>query len=102
LLVGNRLGLHARPAARFVATAARYEADVRVRKGEQSANAKSMNQIATLGVRLGDAIVVSAAGPDAAAALAALAALAADNFGDPDEPISPAPQLPCLNYRPVH
>ena len=94
LLVGNRLGLHARPAARFVATAARYEADVRVRKGEQSANAKSMNQIATLGVRLGDAIVVSAAGPDAAAALAALAALAADNFGDPDEPIAPAPPLP--------
>ena len=85
LLVGNRLGLHARPAARFVATAARYEADVRVRKGDKSANAKSMNQVAILGVRQGDAIVVSAAGPDAAAVLAALSALAADNFGDPQD-----------------
>ena len=85
LIVRNRLGLHARPAARFVTTAARYEADVRVDKGDKSANAKSMNQVATLGVRQGDEIVVSAAGPDAAAALAALAALADDNFGDPED-----------------
>ncbi len=95
LTVSNRLGLHARPAARFVATAARYEADVRVHKGERSANAKSINQVAMLGARQGDEIVVSAGGPDAAGALAALKALADDNFGDRDDlPVPPSPLLP--------
>ena len=85
LLVRNRLGLHARPAARFVMTAGRYEADVRVMKGERVANAKSINQVATLGVRQGDEIVVTATGPDAGAALAALQALADENFGDRED-----------------
>lgn len=92
LLVRNRLGLHARPAARFVTTAGRYEADVRVLKGGKAANAKSINQVAILGVRQGDEIVVTATGPDAGAALAALQALADDNFGDRDEPAAAAPQ----------
>ena len=85
LLVRNRLGLHARPAARFVMTAGRYEADIRVFKGDRSANGKSINQVAILGVRRGDEIVVAATGPDAAAALVALQDLADDNFGDRDE-----------------
>jgi phosphocarrier protein FPr len=96
LTVHNRLGLHARPAARFVSTAGLYSADVRVIKGDKTANAKSINQVATLGVRQGDEIVITAAGPDAAAALTALQALADDNFGDRDEPssLSPAPLPP--------
>ena len=85
LPIRNRLGLHARPAARFVATAGQYKADVRIIKGDRSANAKSINQVATLGIRQGDDVTVTAAGPDAAAALAALQDLAADNFGDRDE-----------------
>ena len=88
LTVRNRLGLHARPAARFVTTAGRFAADVRIRKGDKEANAKSINQVAILGVRQGDVITVSAGGPDAAAALAALQALADDNFGDRDEVVS--------------
>ncbi len=96
LLVRNRLGLHARPAARFVTTAGRYAADVRVVKGSKSANAKSINQVAILGVRQGDAIVVSATGPDAAAALEALQKLADDNFGDRDEPAVANP-LPAVS-----
>lgn len=85
LPIRNRLGLHARPAARFVATAGQYKADVRIIKGDRSANAKSINQVATLGIRQGDDVTVTAAGPDATAALAALQDLAADNFGDRDE-----------------
>ena len=88
LTVRNRLGLHARPAARFVTTAGRFAADVRIRKGDKEANAKSINQVAILDVRQGDVITVSAGGPDAAAALAALQALADDNFGDRDEVVS--------------
>ena len=85
LTVRNRLGLHARPAARFVSTAGRFAADVQLTHNGRQANAKSINQVATLGVRQGDEIAVSAAGPDAAAALAALQALADDNFGDREE-----------------
>ena len=88
LPIRNKLGLHARPAARFVQTANRFTADVRVRKddeGTDAVNAKSINQVATLGARQGDTIVVSARGPDAEEALAALEALATDNFGDREE-----------------
>lgn len=97
LAVRNKLGLHARPAARFVRTAHQFTADITVRKGEQAANAKSINQVATLGVRQGDTIEVTAVGPDAEAALAALQALADDNFGDVDEDLTPAVEKTAVN-----
>jgi phosphocarrier protein FPr len=85
LVVNNRQGLHARPAAKFVTTAGRFAAEVRIIKDGRSANAKSINQVATLGVRRGNEIAVTAAGADAADALAAIQALADDNFGEADE-----------------
>lgn len=85
LMVYNRLGLHARPAARFVMTANRFNATIQLRKGSKIANAKSINQVATLGVRQGDEIIILADGPDAAAALTAIQSLADDNFGDHDD-----------------
>ncbi|MBE2198979.1 MAG: phosphoenolpyruvate--protein phosphotransferase [Anaerolinea sp.] len=85
LMVYNRLGLHARPAARFVTTANRFNATMQLRKGSKVANAKSINQVATLGVRQGDEIIILADGPDAAAALTAIQSLADDNFGDHDD-----------------
>ncbi|MBE2223097.1 MAG: phosphoenolpyruvate--protein phosphotransferase [Anaerolineae bacterium] len=84
IVVPNRLGLHARPAARFVSLAGQFEAEVQVRLGGKTANAKSINQVATLGVRQHDTIVVTAVGADASEALAAIQALAAANFGDTD------------------
>lgn len=95
LTIANRLGLHARPAARFVTTAGRFDADVLVSKGDRTANAKSINQVATLGVRQGDTITITATGADALAALAAVQALADENFGDVEngsEPDTPAPR----------
>jgi len=85
LLVENPLGLHARPAARFVQTAGRFDADVRVTNrttGAGPANARSLNAVATLGVRQGHQIEVVAWGPEAQAAIDAIGALAADRFGD--------------------
>lgn len=93
LTIPNLLGLHARPAARFVATANRFEATIKVRKEQQEANAKSINQVATLGARQGDEIVVTAFGPDAQAALEAVQALADDNFGD-RETVAPEATTP--------
>ncbi|MCL4265102.1 MAG: phosphoenolpyruvate--protein phosphotransferase [Anaerolineae bacterium] len=97
LAIQNKLGLHARPAARFVSTAGQFQADITVQKGTLTASAKSMNQVATLGARQGETVTVTAVGPDAAAAITALKALAADNFGDKDEEmaattaVAPAP-----------
>ncbi len=85
LAIQNKLGLHARPAARFVSTAVQFKADITVQKGALMASAKSMNQVAILGARQGETVTVTAVGPDADAAIAALQALAAANFGDKDE-----------------
>ncbi|GIK54971.1 MAG: phosphoenolpyruvate--protein phosphotransferase [Chloroflexi bacterium] len=90
LPIRNKLGLHARPAARFVSTAVQFQSEITVQKGTLTASAKSMNQVATLGARQGETVTVTAVGPDAAAAITALQALAADNFGDKDEDVAAA------------
>ncbi|HET7088264.1 MAG TPA: phosphoenolpyruvate--protein phosphotransferase [Anaerolineae bacterium] len=93
LPIRNRLGLHARPAARFVQTAARFHAAIEVKNlttGRGPVSAKSINAVATLGVRQGHEILLSAHGPDVEAALAAFQSLADANFGDEDgEPRAP-------------
>src|ERR687897_127337 len=86
--VTNRLGLHARPAARFVKIAAGFDARVEVRNlttGAGPASGKSLNAVATLGVRRGHVVRVSALGPDATEALAAIRSLADQNFGDVED-----------------
>jgi multiphosphoryl transfer protein len=97
--VTNRLGLHARPAARFVQTAGGFNADVRVTNlttNSGPVSARSLNSVATLGVRKGHQILVAASGAESEEALAALRALADDGFGDRDtEPgvaVRPAPE----------
>ncbi len=85
LTIPNRLGLHARPAARLVRLANQYAAEIEIVKEEKKANAKSINQVATLSARFGDEIVVTAKGADAADFLTAMEALAAENFGDADD-----------------
>jgi phosphocarrier protein FPr len=87
--IHNPLGLHARPAARFVQIAAGFDADVQVRNlttGRGPASARSLNGLATLGIRQGNEILVSAHGPQAAAALDALADLARRDFDDQPAP----------------
>jgi len=88
LRVDNRLGLHARPAARFVEAVSGFDARVEVgnatrRKGP--ADGRSLTGLAVLGVRQGDEIVVRASGAQARAALDALSALAERNWGDADD-----------------
>jgi phosphoenolpyruvate-protein phosphotransferase/dihydroxyacetone kinase phosphotransfer subunit len=93
LRVEARLGLHARPAARFVGALAGIEARVDVTnatRGHGPADGRSLTGLATLDVRQGDEIVVSARGQQADDALAAVGALAAENFGDPLEAGGPA------------
>jgi phosphocarrier protein HPr len=83
LVVNNKVGLHARPAALFVQTAGRFKSAITVWNGKKRANAKSMLNVLTLGVLSGMTIRVTAEGEDAEQALQALAELNATNFGEP-------------------
>jgi len=98
ILVANRLGLHARPAARFVQTAGRFpDAHILVRNhtsGRGPVEAKSINAVATLGLSQGQTMLLEASGPQAGAALAALRALAEDHFGDAPGASAPAAARP--------
>ncbi|MDQ6819705.1 MAG: phosphoenolpyruvate--protein phosphotransferase [Actinomycetota bacterium] len=82
--VQNEVGLHARPAARFVEIARRFDAEVRVAKapGGEPVRATSLTNVVALGARFGDTLLVSAAGPQAAEAIDALQELANEGFGD--------------------
>ncbi|MCT4535931.1 phosphoenolpyruvate--protein phosphotransferase [Halodesulfovibrio sp.] len=86
IVVPNRLGLHARPAARIVGTLGGYVADVWLIRKTESASARSLNQITMLAVQQGETIQFRAVGVDAKDALSALTALAEENFGDVDKP----------------
>jgi phosphotransferase system HPr (HPr) family protein len=65
--------LHARPAANFVRAAMGFTADIELATADRSANAKSLLAVLALGAKGGTELRLSAAGPDAAAALDALA-----------------------------
>ncbi len=91
--IENRLGLHARPAALFVQTAARFKSDISIARASYEAkrvNAKSINAVASFGVRQNEVIRISADGSDAAEALSALKSLIEAKFGEDREPIEPA------------
>jgi phosphocarrier protein FPr/phosphocarrier protein len=75
-------GIHARPAARIVALLRPYAAEVALRNGDRSANARSATSLLALAAKHGQQIDARATGPDADAALAALAAFALNRFGD--------------------
>lgn len=85
LVINNKLGLHARPAANLVATAGTYTSTIQVCKGGEVASAKSINQVALLSIKQGDTITLMASGADAEAALAALKTLHEDHFGESDD-----------------
>lgn len=88
LVVTNPMGLHARPAVRFVETVAHHDAQVVVRNlttGAGPGSGRSLNAVATLGVRQGHEIEVAASGAQAHQVLAALETLARDGFGEPPQ-----------------
>lgn len=80
--IRDPIGLHARPAVKLTRLAKSFEADVRLRVGEQDdwINAKSPNRVMKLKARHGDLLRIQAEGPDAKAALAALLDLVERNF----------------------
>jgi len=89
ITIDHPAGLHARPAAQFVKTAARFPCKISVRKlnsEKPPANAKSPLSVLTLGVNQGDTVEIIAEGEEAQAALEALVELVKSNFGETTVP----------------
>lgn len=80
--IENRLGLHLRAAKVLIEAIAPFKAEVTLRHGDRSANARSILSMVTLEAVAGTEIEVTATGPQAADALAAVAAAAANRFGE--------------------
>lgn len=69
LIVKNKQGLHARPAALFVQIANKFDSRITVSRDEEEVNGKSIMGILMLGAEKGSAIVIEADGADAQAAI---------------------------------
>ncbi len=78
----NKLGLHARAAAKLVTAASGFAAEIKLRRGEREVNGKSIMGVMMLAASQGTAIELVAEGDDAENALDTLAQLIADRFGE--------------------
>jgi phosphocarrier protein HPr len=78
----NEAGIHARPAAEIVKTAARFKSDVTIVKDGLDVNAKSIMGVMMLAAECGSTVVLSADGEDAQAAIDAIASVIAAGFGE--------------------
>jgi phosphocarrier protein len=78
----NKLGLHARAAAKFVTTASDYQADITVSREGRTVNGKSIMGVMMLAAAKGTEIRVNAVGDDAQAALDAIGQLINNYFGE--------------------
>jgi phosphotransferase system HPr (HPr) family protein len=83
--VTNDLGLHMRPASKFVELALKFQADVRVHYNGSEFNGKSILELTSLAAECGTRIELSARGPDAAAAVEALAELVLARFHEHED-----------------
>ena len=81
-LIANRLGLHARAAAKLTHVASGFRCDIWLSRSGRRVNAKSIMGVMMLAAGKGAEVLIEAEGADADAALAALAALIADRFGE--------------------
>lgn len=82
LAIENRLGLHARAAAKLVQTASRFKSAVKIRKNGEEVDGKSILGILLLAASQGSRIIVRISGEDEADALAALEDLLARRFDE--------------------
>ncbi len=80
--ITNPLGLHARPAAQLVRTAAGFSSEVRLEKDGMEVNGKSIMGVMMLAAECGSTVRIRADGVDEVDAVAAICALISDGFGE--------------------
>jgi phosphocarrier protein HPr len=78
----NRLGLHARAAAKFVHTTSRFSSQVLVSHNDEEVNGKSILGLLLLAAPWGSQLTITAIGNDENRALEAIDALIKDRFGE--------------------
>ena len=78
-VVRSELGLHARPAGRFAALAARFDSEIEVGRAEEWVDARSVLSLLSLAAGPGTTLRLRAVGADAAEAIAALGCLLEEN-----------------------
>ena len=82
VVIQNELGLHARPAALFTRTAARFRSEVFVNKDGSQINGKSILGVMMLAAYQGTKLTIQAEGEDERAAVQALVELVNSKFGE--------------------
>lgn len=82
LVISNKLGLHARAAAKLTQLAGRYQSDIHISRGNQRVNAKSIMGVMMLAAGLGVTVTIDAQGDDAERALQDIRALFDNKFGE--------------------
>ena len=80
--IKNKLGLHARAAAKLVHTSARFKSDIKIRKGDEEVDGKSILGILLLAAGRGTVITIKANGDDEAEAVQAIEALIDAKFDE--------------------
>lgn len=78
----NKLGLHARAAAKFVNCSSRFASHVQLIKEDRRVNGKSIMGVMMLAASQGSQLTIEIAGEDERSAYDALSALVADRFGE--------------------
>ncbi len=78
----NERGLHARASAKFVKTAAQFDAAIRVHRDGQTVDGQSIMGLMMLGAGIGSMLEIEAQGPEAEAAVEALIRLVQDRFDE--------------------
>jgi phosphocarrier protein len=81
-VIRNRLGLHARAAAKFVHTATRYSSQIRVGRDGKLMDGKSIMGILLLAAAAGTSVIITADGIDEREAIDALCRLVEGGFGE--------------------
>ena len=82
ITITNRLGLHARAAAKLVGTASGYSADITLEKNGQRVNGKSIMGVMMLAASKGSVLRITIAGEREDEAMQALVELIDDKFGE--------------------
>ena len=78
----NRVGLHARPAVKFVKAAKKFNSNITICKNGECGNAKVLLQVLALDIQYGDEVVIKAEGEDAHTAVEKLVELIKNKFGE--------------------
>jgi phosphocarrier protein len=81
-LIVNKLGLHARAAAKLTHLAGSYSCDIWISRSGRRVNAKSIMGVMMLAAGQGTSVLIEAEGADAEQAIAALIKLIAEKFGE--------------------